>query len=211
MLETRRGNLCAIAPPHQHAILGLAQIRNAHGKPYSDRRQRDGKSEGRDVRQHALAKIVRFIPVSLIARQIVRFLPGLLRLGLLAQLAPPTGRVSQGARPEFEHAMLFFRGSGPLGLHWCQLRDILMLFSTLARRLPDDVDMARMRQSTPQRSHGTCRKSILSRPSSEVPRMSRPPSRTTRDFGARSFWLVTIFFGSRETLAGHLIACAVMA
>jgi len=37
--------------------------------PY--RRQRDGKSEGRDVRQHALAKIVRFIPVSLIARQIV--------------------------------------------------------------------------------------------------------------------------------------------
>jgi len=154
MLDMRCGNLCAIAPPHQHAILGLAQIRDAHGKPYSDRRQRDGKSEGRDVRQHALAKIVRFIPVSLIARQIVRFLPGVLRLGLLA---PPTRRVSQGARPEFEHAMLFLRGSRPQGLHWRQLRDILILFSTLARRLPDDVDMARMRQSTPQRSHGICR------------------------------------------------------
>jgi hypothetical protein len=25
------------------------------------------------------------------------------------------------------------------------------------------------------------------------------------------FWLVTIFFGSRETLARHLIACAIMA
>jgi hypothetical protein len=26
-----------------------------------------------------------------------------------------------------------------------------------------------------------------------------------------SFWLVTIFVGSRETLARHLIACAIMA
>ena len=31
--------------------------------------------------------------------------------------------------------MLFFRRNGPLGFHCCQLRDILILFSTLATRL----------------------------------------------------------------------------
>jgi hypothetical protein len=53
--------------------------------------------------------------------------------------------VGQGARPEFEHAMLLFRRNGLLGLHCCQLRDILILFSTLATRLTENVDMARMR------------------------------------------------------------------
>ncbi len=83
LLEMRRGNTCAIAPPHQHAVLGLAQIRDAHGEPYSDRRQRDCESEGRNVRQHAMTKIVRFIPVSLIARQIVRLLPGVVLMRLV--------------------------------------------------------------------------------------------------------------------------------
>src|SRR6202048_1713781 len=119
MLDMRRGNARAIAPSHQHAVLGLAQIRNTHGEPYSDSRQRDGKSEGRNVRQQALAKIVRLIPVSLIARQVT---PRVL-LSLVAQVPPPTRRVSQGAWPEFEHAMLFFRGNGPLGFHCCQLRE----------------------------------------------------------------------------------------
>jgi hypothetical protein len=44
--------------------------------------------------------------------------------------------------------MLFFRCNGPLGFHWCQLRDMLMLFSTLATRLTGNVgmnvDMAQM-------------------------------------------------------------------
>ena len=145
LLEMRRGNAHAIAPPHQYAVLGLAQIRNAHGKPYSDGRQRDGKSEGRNVRQHAMAKIVRFIPVSLTARQVIRLLPGVLPKSLVASGPPPARRVGQGARPEFEHAMLLFRRNGLLGLHCCQLRDILILFSTLATRLTENVDMARMR------------------------------------------------------------------
>src|SRR6266478_1830358 len=108
-LDMRRGNARAIALPHQHAVLGLAQIRNAHGEPYSDGRQRDGKGESRNVGQHALAKIVRLIPVSLIARQVVRLTLRVL-LRLAARIPPPTRRVGQGARPEFEHAMLFFRG-----------------------------------------------------------------------------------------------------
>jgi hypothetical protein len=145
MLDMRRGNARAVAPPHQHAVLGLAQIRNAHGKPYSDGRQRHGKSEGRDVRQHALAKIVRFSPVSLIARQIIRLWPGVLLKSLAGRLPPPARRVSHGARPELEHAMLFFRCNGPLGFQWYQSRDILILFSTLATPLTENVGMARMR------------------------------------------------------------------
>jgi hypothetical protein len=156
MLGVRRGNVRAIAPTHQHAILGLAQIRDAHGKPYSDRSQRDGKSEGRNVRQHAMTKIVRFIPVPRIARQVVLLL-SLLVLSLIAQFLPLTRRVNQGAWPEFEHTVLFFRRNGPLGFHWSQLRNILILFSTLATRLTENVDMARMRESIPQRSDGTCR------------------------------------------------------
>src|ERR1700721_1888586 len=68
MLDMRGGGYPhAVAPPHQHTVLGPAQIRNAHGEPQSDGGERDRKSEGRNIRQHAAAKIVRFIPVPLIA------------------------------------------------------------------------------------------------------------------------------------------------
>jgi hypothetical protein len=157
LLEMRCGNAGAITPAHQHAVLGLAQIRNAHGEPNPDRCQRHGKSQGRNICQHAMAKIVRFIAVSLVAREVVRLLRGGVLSRLVAQVPQPAGRASQGARPEFEHAVLLFRRDGLLVFHWCQLRDILILFSTLARCLTENVDMARMRQSTPQRFHGTCR------------------------------------------------------
>src|SRR5260370_35867090 len=55
-LEMPRGNARAIAPPHQHAILGLAQIRDAHGKPNSNPGHPPGKGQGRKVRQHAVAQ-----------------------------------------------------------------------------------------------------------------------------------------------------------
>src|SRR5258708_3159969 len=71
-LEMRRGNARAIAPPHQHAILGLAQIRDAHGKPNSNRGQRHGKGEARKVRQHAVAKIARLFPADFITQHIAR-------------------------------------------------------------------------------------------------------------------------------------------
>src|SRR3979411_1318447 len=70
-LEVLRGNACAIAPSHQHAILGLAQIRDAHREPNSDCRQRDGEGEGGNVCEHAMAKIIRLVAVAL-ALQIVR-------------------------------------------------------------------------------------------------------------------------------------------
>jgi hypothetical protein len=53
--------------------------------------------------------------------------------------------VSQGARPELEHAMLFFRyfrRNGPLCFHFCQFQDLPTLLSTM--RLTDNVDMPRM-------------------------------------------------------------------
>src|SRR5258707_1295389 len=58
LLEMRRGNTCAIAPPHQHEVMGLAQIRDDQGEQYSDRRKRDCEREGRNVLQHAMTKIV---------------------------------------------------------------------------------------------------------------------------------------------------------
>src|SRR5258708_4187819 len=133
MSGVRRRNVRAIAPPHQHAILGLAQIRNAHGKPYSDCRQRDGKSERRDVRQHAVMKIVRLFPISLVARQIIRFLPAVGLPNLIAPVSPLTRRVNRGARPKFEHAVFVFRSNGPLGFHWCRFRDFLLLYLARSR------------------------------------------------------------------------------
>src|SRR5712675_1436113 len=147
MLGVRRRNMCAITPSHQHAILSLAQIRNAHGQPYSDRRQRDGKSERCDVCQHAMTKVVGLFPISLVARQIIRFLPGVRLPDLVAPLSRLTRRVNRGARPKFEHAVFVFRDNGPLGFHWCQFRDNLLLFSTLANRPTNNVDMAPMRYS----------------------------------------------------------------
>ena len=131
MLEMRGGNARAIAASHQHAILCLAQIRNAHGEPYSNGRQRDGKSEGGNVRQHPMAKIIRFVPGLFMVRPIVR--SGIFPRRRLARVCPPTRRMSQGARPEFEHAVLFVRRHGLLGVHCCQLRVVLTLFSTPAR------------------------------------------------------------------------------
>src|SRR5258707_8893854 len=149
-LEMRRGNARAIAPPHQHAILGLAQIRDAHGKPNSNRGQRHGKGEGREVRQHAMAKIVRFFAGEFIARQIVRLAARVLLPNRVAE-GPPARGLRQGARPELEHAVLFFRCNGPLGFHCWQFREILTLFSMAHARLAENVDMGRMRYTYPSK------------------------------------------------------------
>jgi hypothetical protein len=139
------GNAHAIAPSHQHAILGPAQVRDAHGEPYPDSRQGDGERKGCNVCQHAMAKIVGFVAGPLIARQIIRLLLGVLLPSLHVQVSPPSRRVSRGARSKLEHTMLFFRRYGPLGFHCCQFRDNLILISTLATGVPENVYMARMR------------------------------------------------------------------
>jgi hypothetical protein len=144
MLAMWRVNPRAVAAPRQYAILGFAHVRNAHGKPYSDGHQGDRKCDGRDVRQHAMAKVVRLIAGAFIARQVIRFGTGVFRLGLPARVALPALRAERTAWPEFEHAMLLLRRNGPLGFHCCRSRDILMLFSTLATCLTDNVDMARI-------------------------------------------------------------------
>jgi len=108
-----RRNLGAVAPAHQDAILGFAEFGDAHGKPYSDRGQCDGEGEGGEVRQHAVTKIVRFLPRPLIARQAVGFLAGV-------RLRRAAGRVRRGTRPEPEHAVLVIRTDWPLGFHCCR-------------------------------------------------------------------------------------------
>jgi hypothetical protein len=119
-LEVLRGNANAIAPPHQYAILGPAQIGDAHREPYPDRRQRDGKSERGDIGEHAVAKIVRLLPRTFVARQIERLGLAILMLRLDPQIGPLRGRLKRAARPEWKHAMLFFRCNGLLGFHWCR-------------------------------------------------------------------------------------------
>jgi hypothetical protein len=128
-LIMRHEDVGAVAPPHGHAILGLAQIGDAGGKPQGNGRERDGECEGGEVGQHAMAKIVGFIALALIAGEIV----GLGGLGLgfpapgqLAVFGALTAmRCESGARPEYEHAVLVIRLYGPLGLHCCQLRNML--------------------------------------------------------------------------------------
>src|SRR3954468_4859121 len=114
----RRSDAGAIPPAHQQAILGLAQIGNTHGQPDAYRGQCHGKGERRHVRQHAMAKIVGFLPGSLIAREIVCFLPSIARLAILAR------RLGHRARAELEHAVLVIRSNWPLAFHLCRIRDI---------------------------------------------------------------------------------------
>jgi len=123
-LEMLSGDARAITPPHQHAILGFAQIRDAHRQPYSDRRQRDSKGKGGHVSQHALAKIIGLIPRLLVARQIVRLGACVFVEALLARISR---RTRHGARPEFKNPVLFLRGDGLLGIHCFQLRYMLLL------------------------------------------------------------------------------------
>jgi len=68
-----REDLDAVAPAHQHAILGPAQMGDADSKPDADRQERQSKCESRNVGQHPVPKIVRFFPVALIAREIVGY------------------------------------------------------------------------------------------------------------------------------------------
>jgi hypothetical protein len=120
-LEMRCGDPRAITPPHQHAILGFAEIRDAHGEPDSDGGQSYGKGKGRNVRQHAMAKVVRLVSSLLVRRQIVRFRICALTERLLAQIAS-VWRTRHGARPEFKHPVLFLGRDGLLGIHCFQLR-----------------------------------------------------------------------------------------
>ena len=102
----RQANLHAIPPPHLQAVLGLAQIRDVLGEPQSDRHQRDREGDGGDVGEHAVVKIVRFFPDPLIARQVVRFV-WVFRV-VPAWIPLLARQVSRMARPELEHAVLFF-------------------------------------------------------------------------------------------------------
>lgn len=134
-LETSSGNVRAISSPHQDAILGLAQIGNAHGEPNSDRRQSRGEGERRDICEHAMAKIVRFGPVSLVARPVARLMASVLLQTLIAVVSPLAGRTSRRARPELEHTMLFFRRDGLLGFHYWQLRAFPCCLTRMQRAL----------------------------------------------------------------------------
>jgi hypothetical protein len=98
-------DLDAVAPAHQYAILGSAQMGNAGGEPDPDRQERYGKCESRNIGQHPVSKIVRLFPVALVAGEIVGYLK--LAHGLAANSALTRGR-GHGARPELEHTVLFF-------------------------------------------------------------------------------------------------------
>ena len=103
----RQADLHTIPPSQQHAVLAPAQISDVFGEPQSDRHQCHSEGDSRDIGQHPLAKIVRFFPHPLIARQVVR-LVGIFQVQQPAWMPLPAQRVSRMARPEFEHAMLFF-------------------------------------------------------------------------------------------------------
>ena len=125
------GNLDAIVASHQDAILGPAQMANAHSQPYADRQQSDGECESRAIRQHPLPVIVSFIGHALIARQIVGDFEPVNERRMISRL----GEGGFRARPELEHTVLVFRRgrcNGSLGSHGYQLQDGCVPFSTRA-------------------------------------------------------------------------------
>jgi hypothetical protein len=124
-LVMRRRDMRAVTASHQHTILGFTQIRDTHGEPYSNSRQRNRKSQRSQIRQHALAKVVRFISRLLVTRQVVRVFRSVLPERVVAFVTPPVRRMSCSARPKPEHAVLFFRRDGLLVFHCCQLRHIV--------------------------------------------------------------------------------------
>ena len=82
LLAVRHGGNPGVVPAsHQHAILSLAQIGNAHRKPDSDRRQRHGEGQGGDIGQHAMTEIVRLVAGPFVAGQIFAAGPALLGPG----------------------------------------------------------------------------------------------------------------------------------
>jgi hypothetical protein len=91
-----------------------------------------------------MAKVVRLIPGAVIARQVIRLRTSGFRLSPPMRVTLPTRGADRVARPELEHPMLLLRRNGPLGLHCCRSQDILMLSSTLATHLTDNVGMARI-------------------------------------------------------------------
>jgi len=118
------GNPHAVASPHQHTILGPAQIGNAHGKPDTDRGQRDGKSEGGDIGKHALTEIVRFVPRTFIPRQVELFGELVLALRQSDGIAVPGRRLRRSSRPELQHAVFFLSHNWSLGLHGFTLSNV---------------------------------------------------------------------------------------
>ena len=119
----------AVAPSHQHAILSPAQIRDAHGKPYSDRGQRHGEREGRNIGQHPMAEVVWLVTWPLVAGQIVCNVPDIC---LLRRSVLPAGRMGRRAWPEFEHDVLVIPSNRPLGFHCCRSGRVVTQFNTLA-------------------------------------------------------------------------------
>src|ERR1043166_8452104 len=119
------GDAGAIPPAHQHAILGLAEIGDTHSEPDPDRGQRHRERECREVRQHAMTEIVRFVPRALIAGEIVWLPPDIdRRYGPTA--VSLAWRPIHGARAELEHPVLVVAlGRWPLAFHRCLIRDIL--------------------------------------------------------------------------------------
>jgi len=89
--------------PHQDAILGPPQMRDAHGEPNSDRQKGHGECEGCDVGQHAMAEVVGLVPDTLLAGQVIRHFELANRI---VRISTQTRHGDVAPRPELEHAML---------------------------------------------------------------------------------------------------------
>src|SRR5919106_3761605 len=131
-LEMRCGDAGAITPTHQHAVLGVAQIRDAHREPYADCGQGDGKGERCHVRQHPLAKIVRLTPWLFVTGQITWLFLRVANGTLLAWICA-VRRPRPGARAEFKHAVLLLGRDWLLAIHCFQLRYTFILACQLMR------------------------------------------------------------------------------
>ena len=72
----RHRNPGAVAAAHQHAVLGLAQIGDADGKPDADGGQRHGERQRCDIGEHAMTEIVVLVAWPLWAAGLALFAGG---------------------------------------------------------------------------------------------------------------------------------------
>ena len=104
VLISRRGDVGAIAPPHQDAILRVTKIRELHRQPHANAGQKGCKKDRCHIRRHPVAVIVWSSPVPCSVRLIPR---RELRITLSACIPDDTWRVRKRAWTKFENLVVF--------------------------------------------------------------------------------------------------------
>ncbi len=108
------GDMGAIAPAHQDAILLVTQIRQLDRQPYAYADQKSGKEDRCHIGRHPVPVIVWLNPVAPISRRVIS---AGVYVAVSAGISHGSRRLRQRLRPEFQHATVRLRDTGSLNRH----------------------------------------------------------------------------------------------